>query len=158
MPMLPPPASRLTRILVQLVLAVLLSSGIPGAQAAVRAPRARPRPAASAAQAAAAPQDYYLRPLYQIGIPGRPTVAQVAPEGFLNTGYFEAGFYTGFEMRPIEGIRLTPSPDGLPRVLGRLDREGLRYDFEYFAAPLVLGPAAPPEVDVVRVKITNGDS
>src|SRR5439155_298277 len=68
------------------------------------------------------------------------------------------GFYTGFEMRPIEGIHLEPSPDGLPRVLGRLDREGLRYDFEYFAAPLVLGPAAPPEVDVVRVKITNGDS
>src|SRR5207247_9185834 len=140
-----------------LVRAVLLSPGIRGARAAARAPHPRLRPAAPAARAAAAPREYYPRPLYQIGIPGRPTVAQVAPEGFLNTGYFEAGFYTGFEMRPIEGIHLEPSPDGLPRVLGRLDREGLRYDFEYFAAPLVLGPAAPPEVDVVRVTITNGD-
>src|SRR5437870_12171104 len=100
MPMPPSPASRLTRILVHLVLAVLLSPGIRGARAAARAPHPRLRPAAPAARAAAAPREYYPRPLYQIGIPGRPTVAQVAPEGFLNTGYFEAGFYTGFEMRP----------------------------------------------------------
>lgn len=106
----------------------------------------------------AAAGDYYPHPLYHVGLPGRPFLTQVSPEGWLNNGVVEFPYLTGTEMSPLTGIAITASPDGRPILRGRKDLDGLRYDLEYFSAPLVEGPRVPPQVDVVRVVIRNIDT
>lgn len=104
-----------------------------------------------------AARDYYGHPLYHIGLPGRPFLTQVTSEGWVNNGAVEFLYLTGTEMSLLDDIAITPSADGRPLLRGRSEREGLRYDFEYFAAPLIDGPRVPPQVDVVRVVIRNMD-
>ncbi|MBI5835901.1 MAG: hypothetical protein HZB25_01530 [Candidatus Eisenbacteria bacterium] len=103
----------------------------------------------------ARPADYFTRPVYQVGLPGRPTASQVTAEGYLNNGYAEFTYYTGVEMAPVDGVAISCAPDGRPLLHGRLERDGFRYEFQYFSAPLALGGACPPQVDVVRVRIAN---
>jgi len=106
-----------------------------------------------AANAGAA--EYYSRPLYHIGLPGTAWVSQVTAAGGLNNGSAEFSYATGVEMAPVDSVVIAPSPDGRPLLHGTLERDGFGYDFEYFSAPLVLGLARPPQVDVVQVRISN---
>lgn len=100
------------------------------------------------------PFSYYSQPTDEIGVMDAPSGTLISPEGFLYTGYGELMFFTGNPAVPIHQRVKTLLRGYLPVVEYTFARDGVRYDFECFAATLD-GTPSGTQVDFIRVRIQN---
>lgn len=107
-----------------------------------------------AIDAGSGPFSYYSKPTDEIGVMDAPSGTLVSPQGFLFTGYGELMFFTGNPAVPIDQRVKTLLRGYLPVIQYGFSRDGVRYQFECFAATLD-GKASGTQVDFIRVQIKN---
>jgi hypothetical protein len=107
-----------------------------------------------AIDAGSGPFSYYSQPTDEIGVMDAPSGTLISPEGFLYTGYGELMFFTGNPAVPIHQRVKTLLRGYLPVVQYAFTRDGVRYEFECFAAALD-GGSSGTQVDFIRVRIQN---
>lgn len=100
------------------------------------------------------PFSYYSQPTDEIGVMDAPSGTLISPEGFLYTGFGELMFFTGNPAAPISQRVKTLLHGYLPVVQYSFTRDGVRYEFECFAATLDSTPSGT-QVDFIRVRIRN---
>jgi hypothetical protein len=100
------------------------------------------------------PFSYYSHPTDEIGVMDGPSGTLISPEGFLFTGYGELMFFTGNPVVPIHQRIKTLLRGYLPVIQYGFTRDGVRYQFECFAATLD-GKPSGTQVDFIRVQIQN---
>lgn len=112
---------------------------------AVQWTRAAPDKAYAAIQKElAAPFSYFRAPTDQLGFENSPKAIVVTYDGAFVSSHGQLSFYAGApgSMRPVNQRVKTLLDDYLPVIRFGFDRDGLRYDFEAFAAPPDLDPRA----------------
>ncbi|HTV83577.1 MAG TPA: hypothetical protein VME18_13090 [Acidobacteriaceae bacterium] len=107
-----------------------------------------------AIDAGSGPFSYYSQPTDEIGVIDAPSGTLISPDGFLYTGYGELMFFTGNPAVPIHQRVKTLLRGYLPVVQYAFTRDGVRYEFECFAATLD-GTSSGTQVDFIRVRIQN---
>jgi hypothetical protein len=100
------------------------------------------------------PFSYYSHPTDEIGVMDAPSGTLISPEGFLYTGFGELMFFTGNPVVPISQRVKTLLRGYLPVVQYEFTRDGVRYEFECFAATLD-GKPSGTQVNFIRVRIRN---
>jgi hypothetical protein len=100
------------------------------------------------------PFSYYSQPTDEIGVMDAPSGTLISPEGFLYTGFGELMFFTGNPAVPVSQRVKTLLRGYLPIVQYAVQRDGVRYEFECFAATLD-GTPSGTQVDFIRVRIRN---
>ncbi|HEX5474658.1 MAG TPA: hypothetical protein VFX12_08370 [Vicinamibacterales bacterium] len=120
------------------VLTLLAIQGIQPASAA------QETPAASIRRELAAPFSYFRAPTDQLGFENSPKAIVVTYDGAFVSSHGQLSFYAGAptSMRPVKQRVKTLLDGYLPVIRFGFDRDGLRYDFEAFAAPPGLDPRA----------------
>lgn len=100
--------------------------------------------AASIRAELAAPFSYFRAPTDQLGFENSPKAIVVTYDGAFVSSHGQLSFYAGAPdaMRPVNQRVKTLVDDYLPVIRYGFDRDGLRYDFEAFAAPPGLDPRA----------------
>lgn len=90
------------------------------------------------------PFSYFRAPTDQLGFKDSPKAIVVTYDGAFVSAYGELSFYAGApsSVRPISQRVKTLFENYLPIIQFGFDRDGLRYDFEGFAAPVGLNPRA----------------
>ncbi len=90
------------------------------------------------------PFSYFRAPTDQLGFKDSPKAIIVTYDGAFVSAYGELSFYAGAprSMRPISKRVKTLVDDYLPVIQFGFDRDGLRYNFEAFAAPAGMNPRA----------------
>jgi hypothetical protein len=107
-----------------------------------------------AIDAGTGPFSYYSQPTDEIGVMDGPSGTLISPEGFLFTGYGELMFFTGNPAVSIHQRVKTLLRGYLPVIQYGFTRNGVRYQFECFAATLD-GEPSGTQVDFIRVQIQN---
>lgn len=100
------------------------------------------------------PFSYFANPNDLLGAFGAPVGSEVTPEGYVYTGLGELMFFIG---NPLEAVRArirTLHRGCLPIIEYDLERNGVRFAFQMFAADLG-GELKGLPVNFVRVSITN---
>jgi hypothetical protein len=97
---------------------------------------------------------YFSRPSTVIGVMDGPEGTQVTAEGYLYTGSAELMFFAGDPLQPAYQ-RIKTLVDGcIPIVQYDLEKDGVRYEFEMFAATLD-GEPTSPLINFVKVRARN---
>lgn len=104
--------------------------------------------------AAPGPFSYYSQPTDEIGVMDAPSGTLISPEGFLYTGFGELMFFTGNPAVPIHQRVKTLLRGYLPVIRYEFTRDGVRYQFECFAATLD-GTPTGTQVDFIRVRVQD---
>jgi hypothetical protein len=97
---------------------------------------------------------YFSRPSTVIGNMDGPEGTQVTAEGYLYTGSAEIVFLAGRPLEPTYQRIKTLVEGSIPIVQYALDRDGVRYELEMFAATLD-GKPESPLVNFVKVRASN---
>ena len=125
------------------------SRALTGAAAALAltvafAPAGQDDPAAKIQQELSQPFSYFRAPTDQLGFENAPKATIVTYDGAFISPYGQLSFYAGApgSMRPVNARVKTLLEDDLPVIQFGFDRDGLRYDFEAFAAPAGMDPRA----------------
>jgi hypothetical protein len=115
-----------------------------GLQVARSAPAVQDEAGALIEQELAAPFSYFRAPTDQLGFEKSPKAIIVTSDGAFVSAYGQLSFYAGApaSMRPVNQRVKTLADDYLPVIRFGFTRDGLRYDFEAFAAPIGLDPRA----------------
>lgn len=100
------------------------------------------------------PFSYFANPDDILGAFGAPVASEVTPEGYIFAGFGELMFLIGNPPRATWQRQRTLHRGCLPAVEYDVRDDGLRYDFQLFAADLGGGLAGLP-VNFVRVTVTN---
>lgn len=100
------------------------------------------------------PFSYFAHPNDVLGAWGAPVAVEVTPEGYLYTGFGELMVFTGNPPEPVEARIRTRNRGYLPVIEYDLDRDGVRYFFQCFAADLG-GDLRGMPVSFLRVTVTN---
>lgn len=100
------------------------------------------------------PFSYFANPNDILGAFGAPVASEVTPEGYIFTGSGELMFFVGNPPQPTCQRHRTLFKGYLPAVEYDLQDNGVRYDFQMFAADLG-GRLAGLPVNFVRVTVTN---
>ncbi len=103
------------------------------------------------------PFSYFANPDDVLGAFGAPVAAEVTPEGYIFTGFGELMFFIGNPPRPTWQRQRTLLDGCLPVVEYDIEDDGLRYDFQMFAADLG-GALKGLPVNLVRITVTNPGS
>ena len=101
------------------------------------------------------PFSYPSKPTDEIGVMYSPSATEVTPEGYLYTGFGELMFFAGPDLEPVSQRLHTLAKGYLPILSYELDRGGLKYHFEMFAATLGERQPEGPVVNFVRVTVSN---
>jgi hypothetical protein len=102
----------------------------------------------------ARPFCYFSRPSTVIGVMDGRGGTQVTAEGYLYTGSAELMFFAGRSLQPTYQRIKTLVEGCMPIVQYDLTRDGVRYDFEMFAATLD-GKPESPSINFVKVRASN---
>ena len=83
------------------------------------------------------PFNYFRAPTDQLGFEGSPKAFVVTYDGAFVSAYGQLSFYAGAPdaLQPVRQRVKTLLEDDLPVIEFGIDRDGVRYDFEAFAAP-----------------------
>jgi len=100
------------------------------------------------------PFSYFANPNDILGAFGAPVASEITPEGYIFTGFGELVFLVGNPPRPTWQRHRALHRGCLPAVEYEIEDDGLRYDFQMFAADLGGGLQGLP-VNFVRVTVTN---
>ena len=100
------------------------------------------------------PFSYFAHPNDVLGAWGAPVAVEVTPEGYLYTGFGELMVFTGNPAEPVDARIRTRHRGYLPVIEYDLDRDGVRFAFQCFAADLGGGLQGLP-VSFLRVTVTN---
>jgi hypothetical protein len=100
------------------------------------------------------PFSYFANPNDVLGAFGAPVASEVTPEGYVFTGFGELVFFVGNPPEPTWQRHRTLHRGCLPAIEYAVEDDGLRYEFQLFAADLGGGLQGLP-VNFVRVTITN---
>lgn len=100
------------------------------------------------------PFSYFWHPTDVIGALYAPVATEVTPEGYLYTGFGELMFYVGNPPEPVDQRIKNLYKNYLPIVQYRLQRQGVTYNFTFFAADLGGGLEGLP-VNFVKVQVRN---
>ena len=105
---------------------------------------AQDRAGAQIQQELSQPFSYFRAPTDQLGFENAPKATIVTYDGAFVSPYGQLSFYAGAprSMRPVNARVKTLLEDDLPVIQFGFDRDGLRYDFEAFAAPAGMDPRA----------------
>ncbi|MGH9411371.1 MAG: hypothetical protein ACRD1V_18195, partial [Vicinamibacterales bacterium] len=108
------------------------------------APPAQRRAGAQIRQELAAPFSYFRAPTDQLGFENSPKAIIVTYDGAFVSSHGQLSFYAGApqSLRPVSQRVKTLVDNYLPVIRFGFDRDGLRYNFEAFAAPPGLDPRA----------------
>lgn len=100
------------------------------------------------------PFSYFSAPTDEIGMMDAEAATEIAPEGYLRTGFGELMFFSGPELQPTN-VRIRTLEDGcLPILHYQFERDGIAYRFTMFAATLD-GKPEGTLVDFIRVVMKN---
>jgi hypothetical protein len=107
-------------------------------------PAAQDKASALIQQELSAPFSYFRAPTDQLGFKNSPKATIVTYDGAFVSAHGQLSFYAGApqSMRPVNQRVKTLLDDYLPVINFGFDRDGLRYDFEAFAAPAGMDPRA----------------
>ena len=106
---------------------------------------------------ASAPFSWYLVPSDEIGFKDCPQGFQVTYEGDLNNGYGELDFIAGSPAAPVNQRLKTLYKGYMPVLEYGFNRNGARYDFEIFGAPVKLDPREDL-IAFIKVRVSNPGS
>jgi hypothetical protein len=107
-------------------------------------PAAQDHAAALIQQELSEPFSYFKAPTDQLGFKNSPKATIVTYDGAFVSAYGQLSFYAGApqSIKPVNKRVKTLLDDYLPVIRFGFDRDGLRYDFEAFAAPAGMDPRA----------------
>lgn len=100
------------------------------------------------------PFSYFANPNDVLGAYGAPVASEVTPEGYVFTGFGELVFFIGNPPQPTWQRLRTLHHGYLPALEYDLEHNGVRYEFQMFAADLG-GSLQGIPVNFVRVTLTN---
>jgi hypothetical protein len=103
-------------------------------------PGAQDTPGTLIRQELSEPFSYFRAPTDQLGFENSPRAIVVTYDGAFVSAYGQLSFYAGApgSLRPVNKRVKTLVDDYLPVIRFGFDRDGLRYDFEAFAAPIAM--------------------
>jgi hypothetical protein len=106
------------------------------------------------------PFSYFTKPTDEIGVMDAEAATEIAPEGYLRTGFGELMFFAGPELEPTS-VRIRTLEDGhLPIVHYEFARDGVVYRFTLLAATRSIQNGEPegPLVNFIRIAMKNEGS
>lgn len=104
------------------------------------------------------PFSYPSKPTDEIGVMYSPSAAEVTPEGYIYTGFGELMFFAGPQLDPVDQRLRVLEKGYLPIVQYSVERAGITYRFEMFAASMGEKQPDGPVVNFLRVTAANTGS